>query len=92
MTYNSESHISNVEDVKTFFYHIVYKRNVNFHPDDRFDNYINFETEEPTFTPEECAIYDRLIDQSFDVSDGSGVDIYDIGINELFPAMGLETE
>lgn len=92
MTYNNDSHISSVKDVETFFHHIVYERNVNFHPDDRFEVYMNFETEEPTFSPEECIIYDALMDEAFDVCEAAGVDIYEIGMNELFPAMGLETE
>ena len=34
MIYNNESHIKSVEDVKTFFHHLVDERKVNFHPDD----------------------------------------------------------
>ena len=36
MIYNNESHIKSVEDVKTFFHHLVDQRKVNFHPDDDF--------------------------------------------------------
>ena len=45
MTYTSDSHIRSVKDVKTFFHHIVYERNVNFHPDDMFEDYVSCESE-----------------------------------------------
>lgn len=83
MTYNSSSHISTIKDVENFFHHIVAERKVNFHPDDRFDVYVNTETKEPTFTPEECTIYDRLMDEAFEVCEQNGLDIYLLGLNEM---------
>lgn len=89
MVYTNDSHITSVKDVKTFFHHIVFERKVNFHPDDAFDQYICTETREPSFSPDECTLYDRLIDESFNVCEKEGVDIYEIGLEELQGTLGI---
>lgn len=85
MTYNSDSHITSVADVETFFHHIVFERKVNFHPDDMFEDYISCESGVSTFTLEECAIYNRLMDESFKICEKERIDIYEIGMKELMP-------
>lgn len=50
MTYNIGSYIKSVEDVKTFFHHIVSELKVNFHPDDMFEDYVSCEGGINTFT------------------------------------------
>lgn len=83
MTYTAESHIKMVKDVETFFHHIVFERKINLHPDDLFEDYVSCEGGINTFTLEECAIYNRLMDESFSVCEKDGVDIYSIGLEEL---------
>ena len=61
MTYNNESHIKSMEDVKTFFHHLVDELSLNFHPDDDFADYICYEDKTPTFTEEEVLLYNRLM-------------------------------
>ena len=90
MTYTSDSHIMSVKDVKTFFHHIVSERKVNFHPDDMFEDYGSCEGGINTFTLGECAIYNRLMDESFAVCNNEGVDIYAIGLEELQTALELK--
>ena len=90
MTYTSESHIKSVKDVKTFFHHIVSERKVNFHPDDMFEDYVSCEGGINTFTLGECAIYNRLMDESFAVCNNEGEDIYAIGLEELQTALELK--
>lgn len=90
MTYTSDSHIMSVKDVKTFFRHIVSERKVNFHPDDMFEDYVSCEGGINTFTLGECAIYNRLMDESFAVCNNEGVDIYAIGLEELQTALELK--
>lgn len=90
MTYTSESHIKSVKDVKTFFHHIVSERKVNFHPDDMFEDYVSCEGGINTFTLGECAIYNRLMDESFAVCNNEGEDIYTIGLEELQTALELK--
>ena len=85
MIYSNESHIKSVKDVETFFHHIVYERKVNFHPDDMFEDYISCESGVNTFTIEECAIYNRLMDESFKICEKERIDIYEIGMKELMP-------
>lgn len=90
MTYTSDSHIMSVKDVKTFFHHIVSERKVNFHPDDMFEDYVSCEGGINTFTLGKCAIYNRLMDESFAVCNNEGVDIYAIGLEELQTALELK--
>lgn len=89
MTYNIDSHIKSVEDVNTFFHHIVSERKVNFHPDDMFEDYVSCEGGINTFTLDECAVYNRLMDESFDICKKEGVDIYSIGLEELQKALKI---
>ena len=91
MAYTNESHINFVKDVKTFFHHIVFERKVNFHPDDMFEDYVSCEGGINTFTLEECAIYDRLMDECFVVCKNEDADIYEIGLDELQTALGIKT-
>ena len=83
MDYNVDSHILSVDDVRMFFHHLVEERKVNFHPDDDFANYVSLKDHTPTFSDEEVVIYNRLMDESFDVCDKSNTDIYEIGIKFL---------
>ena len=87
MIYTNESQIKTVKDVEAFFHHIVFERKVNFHPDDMFENYVSCEGGINTFTFEECAIYNRLMDECFDVCEKGDVDIYKIGIENIVPAI-----
>lgn len=84
MTYNENSHVNSIEDVQVFFHYLVYERHVNFHPDEDFKNYICYEDKTPTFSPDEVDIFNRLMDESFDVCSKENTDIYQIGCDELF--------
>lgn len=89
MTYTSESHIKSVKDVEAFFHHIVSERRVNFHPDDMFEDYVSCEGGINTFTLGECAVYNRLMDESFAICVNEGVNIYEIGLEERQEALGI---
>ena len=84
MKYSPNDHITSVKDLETFFDYLLLDRKLNFHPDDRFENYINLETKEPSFTPSECELYNRLMDEAFDLCEKKGADIYEIGAEKLF--------
>ena len=77
MQYNKDSHINNVDDVRKFFHYIVNERNVNFNPDDMFEDYMSADGT-TAFTPEECEIYNRLVEEAFKICDKENVDIYEI--------------
>lgn len=88
MAYNKDSHIKSVEDVKAFFNHLVDERKLNFHPDDDFADYISYEDKTPSFTKEEVSVYNRLMEESFDVCNNYNMDIYEIGFDELSQWLG----
>lgn len=92
MNYNMDSHIKSVEDVKTFFHHLVSEHRLNFHPDDDFADYINYEDKTSSFTEYEVTLYNRLMEESFIVCEKVGIDIYAVGLDELQEAMGFKTE
>lgn len=77
MQYNKDSHINNVDDVRKFFHYIVEERNVNFNPDNMFRDYMLADGSN-AFTPEECEIYNRLVEEAFKICDKEDVDIYEI--------------
>ncbi len=84
---NEKSHITSVADVKAFFHHLVDERKVNFHPDDDFADYISIDDQTPTFTDDEVILYNRLMEESFDACEAAGVDIYELGLQELEKAL-----
>jgi len=83
MTYDKDSHNKSVEDVKAFFHHLVDRRKLNFHHDDDLEDYVSYNEKTPSFTKEEVDVYNRLMEESFKVCDATGVDIYEIGLQEL---------
>ena len=85
--------IETLEDVAEFMHNLV-EEGVNAHPDEDFSQYINIETEEPIYTPEEANLRNRLINRSFDVCEKASIDIYDLmqgiylketGLNKFIP-------
>lgn len=72
-----------VQEVKEFFKYLVNERKLNFHPNDDFANYVSYDEKTPSFTKEEVDVYNRLMEESFKVCDATGVDIYEIGLQEL---------
>ncbi len=87
MKYNNDSKIATIDDVKEFFHHLVCECNLNFHPNDRFEDYVSCGDGSNTFSQEECAVYNRLMDESFDVCEKNGVDIYAIGLELMQDAL-----
>lgn len=78
--YTHDSHITNAEEVKDFFHHIVNALDINFHPDDDFKDYVSYETHERTMDDEQAELYNRLMDEAFDVC---SEEVYEIGSDLL---------
>lgn len=76
--------INSLSDVETFFNHLILEENLNFHPDEDFRNYIHVQTGLPSYTEKEADDRNRLMDQAFEVCEMEGVEIYQIGISQLF--------
>lgn len=89
MQYTKDSHIECLNDVKTFFHHVIFERKVNIHPDNDFIDYISKDTRKPSFSQSEAALYNRLLKESFSVCQDNGADIYEIGCEELFSALNV---
>ena len=70
--------INSIEDVKQFASHLTNDLHLNFHPDDDFSFYVNYETKEPTFSPEEAAKYNALMNECFDDCEKANVDVYEV--------------
>ena len=73
-----ETRMNTIEDVKAFAQYLTNDLHLNFHPDDDFSFYVNYETKEPTFSPEEAAKYNALMNECFDVCEKENADIYEI--------------
>lgn len=80
MQYNKNSQIKTINDVEAFFQHLVTERNLSFHPDDRFEVYVFCDDGSNIFSEKECAIYNRLMDECFEVCEKDGADVYAIGL------------
>ncbi len=69
--------IQTSEDVKTFAKEIV-ADGVSFHPDDDFNDYVNFKENKPCYSKEEADVRNILMNSCFEVCEKEGVDIYAI--------------
>lgn len=78
-----------VLEVKEFFKYMVNERKLNFHLDDDFADYVSYDEKTSSFTIEEVEVYNRLMEESFNVCDATGVDIYEIGLQELQEVLGV---
>ncbi|MCQ2253549.1 MAG: hypothetical protein MJZ61_08870 [Bacteroidales bacterium] len=85
MTYTDQSHITSIKEIKAFFKYLVRERNLALQPDSLFSTYLDPETGTPIFTQDECALFDRLMDEAFAICEKSNADIYEIGVNTLIP-------
>lgn len=78
MKYTNDSCIRNIDEVKAFASYLVNDLGVNLHPDNDFAEYVCYETGERTFTDEEAAIGNRLMDECFEVCAKNRVGIYNL--------------
>lgn len=81
--------IVKIQDVSEFFSDL-FKEGVNAHPDDDFNDYINYETKEPTYTSKEATIRNTLMNKSFEICENANVDIYDLMMELHLKESGLD--
>lgn len=81
--------IYTIEDVRTFFQQLL-EESLNFHPDEDFANYINCETSEDTYTPEEAEQRNRLMQAAFEVCEKNKICIYEFGNYMALKYTGLD--
>jgi hypothetical protein len=71
-----------MRDVAVFM-HCLIEESVNAHPDTDFNDYVHVETGAPTFTTEEAALRNVLMEQAFEVCGRNNEDI-DSFMQEIF--------
>ena len=76
--------IETVDDAKQFFRYL-YMRDVCFHPDDDFNEYVNHRSGVKSFSAGDCERFNGLMASTFDVCDP-----YDIGL-QVAAEFGLWT-
>jgi hypothetical protein len=59
------THISTLQDVKTFVHILMEEENLNFHPDTPFEDYIFLSSEKPVYSKEEAGTRNNLLNQAF---------------------------
>jgi hypothetical protein len=69
--------ISNLADVEKLAGCLKAELGLGFHPDDPFEDYINIETKEPIYTPEQARLRNDLMNQAFLICERENVDIYE---------------
>lgn len=83
------SEIKSLEDISEFVAQLV-KEELNYHPDDDFENYVNIETGEPSYTLRQASLRNRLNIQCFEVCESAGADLYDISMEIFLKQTGLD--
>ena len=73
-----------IDDVRDFFEELK-QQGVNFHPDDNFNNYVNVETGQPSFSTAQAAELNDKLDQAFEICEAEGVDIYELCLEVFAP-------
>ena len=81
--------IKTTTDVVSFAKELI-KEGVCFHPDDDFNDYINLETQNTTYTKEEADFRNNLMSQCFAVCEKNGIDIYDTMSEVTLKETGLD--
>ena len=81
--------ITTTKNVVAFAKQLI-KEGVSFHPDDDFNDYINLETQEPTYTKEDANFRNELMNQCFSVCKKNGIDIYDTISEVALKETGLD--
>lgn len=72
--------ISTVDDVNNFMKFIYEDLEVNFHPDDDFNDIVNYETGEKSFNKKDADRLNKLVDDCFKVCEKNNLDIYEIAL------------
>jgi hypothetical protein len=84
-----KENISTVADVCAFFKHLVEVESLNFHPDERFENYIHIDTGLPSYSKEEAERRNRMMERCFEVCEEAGEEIYSIGLEIMMSKFNL---
>ena len=81
--------IETTEDLKAFAKQLI-AEGVSFHPDDDFNDYVNFKEDKPTYTKEEADLRNDLMSQCFKVCEKEDVDIYSLMLEVSLKETGMD--
>lgn len=81
--------IETADDVKAFAKHLI-AEGVSFHPDDDFNDYVNFKENTLTYTKEEADLRNDLMKKCFEVCEKEGIDIYDVMLEVSLIETGMD--
>jgi hypothetical protein len=81
--------IKTITDVVAFANELIME-GVSFHPDDDFNDYINLETQKPSYSKKEADFRNNLMRQCFAVCEKNGIDIYDTLSEVTLKETGLD--
>jgi len=81
--------IQTSEDVKAFAKQLI-AEGVSFHPDDDFNDYVNFKEDKPCYSKEEADLKNELMNNCFKVCEKEGVDIYDLMLEVTLIETGMD--
>jgi hypothetical protein len=78
--------IENLTDIVQFFAYLHCDRKIVHRPDKRFDEYVNAETQEATFSKEDCARFDQLMNDAHRSCKAHKENIYELrmDVNAFF--------
>ncbi len=81
--------IETTKDVKVFAKQLI-KEGVSFHPDDDFNDYVNFKEGKPFYTKDEADLRNDLMNNCFGICEREGVDIYDLMLEVSLIETGMD--
>ena len=81
--------IETTEDVKVFAKQLI-AEGVSFHPDDDFNDYVNFKEDKTFYTKEEADLRNDLMNKCFEVCEKEGADIYDVMLEVSLIETGMD--
>lgn len=81
--------IETIEEVKVFAKELI-AEDVSFHPDDDFNDYMNFKENKPYYTIEEGDLRNKLMNKCFEVCEKEGVDIYNVMLEVTLIETGMD--
>ncbi len=81
--------IQTSEDVKAFAKQLIME-GVSFHPDDDFNDYVNFKEDTPCYSKDEADLRNELMNNCFDVCENEGIDIYELMLEVSLNETGMD--
>lgn len=75
------------ESIKAFYQGLVDELDVNVHPDDDFNSYVEQGTDEQTFKPYEAEMLNKIAEAMFEYCDRQNLDIYSLAMPEHMKQM-----